>query len=381
MLEEVVAPLGADLDEVRATVASILKRFGHLDEAADIGTGDDFESHIADFQDAMGLAGTGNLDLLTVNSLTAPRCGVPDRLVSVMAEGDAWQKNKLTYWVKSGAPAVPGASAEGVMRDAFALWAEVTGLEFTPFFMDPDISIEFVPTNHGDGIPFDGPGKVLAHAFYPPPNDPAGNIHFDNAETWTNRMPKPPIGYDLFTVALHEIGHSLGLSHSSDPAAIMYPTIGGVQRSLGLDDIRRIRRLYSGGVTPSPPSPIPPIPPLNPKPPSPSPGPVPPSPPPSAPPWQDPTTRGYINEWVMQANRCFKQVEPGAYIDQWGRWCGRRKNGVVSTCNQSPDPPGWTSQQYLWSHDGKVENYPYRVRQYVNLRLAGTSYSSLANCG
>jgi hypothetical protein len=43
-------------------------------------------------------------------------------------------------------------------------------------------------------------------------------MHFDDSESWH-------IGAntDLFSVALHELGHSLGLGHADDPAAVMYP--------------------------------------------------------------------------------------------------------------------------------------------------------------
>jgi len=51
---------------------------------------------------------------------------------------------------------------------------------------------------------------------------------------------------DLESVAVHEIGHLLGLDHSSDSNAVMYSKIppGTVKRDLAQDDIDGIHALY-----------------------------------------------------------------------------------------------------------------------------------------
>ena len=51
-------------------------------------------------------------------------------------------------------------------------------------------------------------------------------------------------------VATHELGHALGLNHSGDPAATMYPSYSYCSqemRSLGADDIAGARSLYGNG--------------------------------------------------------------------------------------------------------------------------------------
>ncbi len=50
--------------------------------------------------------------------------------------------------------------------------------------------------------------------------------------------------YDVETVLLHENGHGLGLGHSSVSGSIMQAFYGGVQRTLGTDDINGISALY-----------------------------------------------------------------------------------------------------------------------------------------
>lgn len=53
---------------------------------------------------------------------------------------------------------------------------------------------------------------------------------------------------DLFSVTVHELGHSLGLMHSNIPDAIMFPYYRGYSKSIKLhsDDIVAIRKLYGG---------------------------------------------------------------------------------------------------------------------------------------
>lgn len=56
-----------------------------------------------------------------------------------------------------------------------------------------------------------------------------------------------PAAYNLFIVAAHEFGHALGMSHSSDPGALMYPVYSyATGYPLSEDDIEGIQALYGG---------------------------------------------------------------------------------------------------------------------------------------
>jgi len=68
----------------------------------------------------------------------------------------------------------------------------------------------------------------------------------------------PGSAYDTQTVWLHELGHGLGLGHSSDQNAVMYAYYSDLQRDLADDDINGITALYPSGGEPTPtPTPTP----------------------------------------------------------------------------------------------------------------------------
>jgi hypothetical protein len=75
----------------------------------------------------------------------------------------------------------------------------------------------------------------------------AGDITFNTGQAFN-------IGstYDLFTVAMHEFGHSLGLNESSVSSAIEYGTYVGKKTGLASDDIAGIRSIYSANGPRSP---------------------------------------------------------------------------------------------------------------------------------
>lgn len=159
-------------------------------------------------------------------------------------EGSGPDGLRLGYFIGNLPGSLPPDAARREILRALAEWGRYTRLEFVPV-ASPQIpltvAILFAAGSHGDAYPFDGPGRILAHTFYPAPPNPepiAGDMHFDLEESWrTGRA------VDLFSVALHEVGHALGLGHSDRPGSVMYPYYR-MNWGLAPDDIEGIQSLY-----------------------------------------------------------------------------------------------------------------------------------------
>jgi hypothetical protein len=152
------------------------------------------------------------------------------------------------------------------ISSAFATWASVCGLTVLGPIMDsgapggaPEATGAHVADIRIAAIAGFSSSSVLAHAYSPGTESLygmggtiMGDLHLNLTKDWVDDPFDPDDGafYDLETVALHEIGHSLGLLHSDVAGSVMKSSYEGGKRSLTGDDIAGITHIY--GAVPEP---------------------------------------------------------------------------------------------------------------------------------
>ncbi len=183
-------------------------------------------------------------------------------------EGATWATTSITYSFATGTYSSDasdpfsssiGGSYQNAIQWALQQWASVTPLTFTQVAdsQSADIRIGFGDlntsstgvigqtslfwTSSGNFVPdevvrLEDPNQLAL--------TPDGSGNYDYSGTPAT----------LEQVALHEIGHALGLAHASDPNAVMYASVGANNQTLDGTDVAGIQSLY--GAPASTPTPV-----------------------------------------------------------------------------------------------------------------------------
>ncbi|KAL4002392.1 Matrixin family protein [Acanthocheilonema viteae] len=209
---------------------------------------------------------TGKIDAATRELMSRKRCGLSDRPIEEAFQGrrrrghqkrfalmgPKWTKQIITYSVNNPSRSIPHLGAiRREINEAINSWQYILPMQFHEVRpeSEADVKIRFAIGDHGDPYHFDGSGKILAHAF-PPGEGIGGDIHLDDDEHWTVALTGDPYRQQvsLRSIAMHEFGHSIGLSHSNQEDSVMYAFYQyDLPAKLSYDDLLAVRTLYGGG--------------------------------------------------------------------------------------------------------------------------------------
>lgn len=190
-------------------------------------------------------------------------------------QGNPWHRKEITYQVTRYPSRHRPEGVDAAIAKAFGYWqGALPDVTFVPVpdnagGVQADIAIRFVdPADPASDFHFDpanpveqtsqaSEGLIIAHSFYPLAENGtlAGNIYFnaalDEGRWWALVADgdAAPGAIDLVTVAVHEIGHALGLGHSEVDASLMYPYYLGPRAALHAHDIEQAQAIYVRGRT------------------------------------------------------------------------------------------------------------------------------------
>jgi hypothetical protein len=166
---------------------------------------------------------------------------------SVGWDGPGRGSAELTYYVgpTPGDFGLDRDAVKAALRTAMDAWSAVADIAFT----------ETQTPGRADSIDFsfagiDGAGGALAQAYFPDDVNPriiAGDVQFDTSETWENGNARGGSAFDLVYVAVHELGHALGLEHSSANGSVLADRVSSNQRftNLAAADVDAVLGLYA----------------------------------------------------------------------------------------------------------------------------------------
>jgi len=207
-------------------------------------------------QRAAGLAEDGIVGPKTKAALTTGS-GLANDSTVAGGHPDARSGKVITWWLDD--ESLPGylklASVLAELAAAFEAWSAPCGVTFTREVdaTRATLHIDFDDRSEVNEFVFDGPGGALAEAT-------PQSITFDASERWVlaedgAQPTRKWVSWEettfcLLPVAMHEIGHVLGLTHSNEPRDVMSPFYMSDRVRLSDNDLARAKGLL--GATPSP---------------------------------------------------------------------------------------------------------------------------------
>jgi predicted Zn-dependent protease len=149
-------------------------------------------------------------------------------------------KRDFTWDLISDSPDIEGQKREVLaLKRAFLKWALVIPVKFKYVEENGDISITFSSTDNY----FKNSPNALAYAFVGTMSQ-AIDLVFNESYRWVLNREVGNNQYDAEIVAIHEIGHVLGLNHSQmSDLDVMWPVYNKIS-DLSANDITRMQAIW-----------------------------------------------------------------------------------------------------------------------------------------
>jgi Ca2+-binding RTX toxin-like protein len=167
-------------------------------------------------------------------------------------EGPVWASGTITWSFASGTPfssAITGPY-QTTVQSALAAWSESANLSFHQVAAGTPADIEIGWGSLEDGSAA-GSGTIGLTTIYTTGSNQLAQATVELEDPAQRALASTAQGYTwqsttstLYQVSLHELGHALGLDHSTDPDAVMYPTAQTTNPGLSLADIAGMQLLY-----------------------------------------------------------------------------------------------------------------------------------------
>jgi peptidoglycan hydrolase-like protein with peptidoglycan-binding domain len=201
------------------------------------------EAAVTAMQRSYGLDRTGVVDADTLAMMQRPRCAHPDGEQPLdpshkfSTQGSRWTTRSVSWRLNMGNERdISAADVQSALRAAFDEVTFASGLSFPQITGTADIEVSFKDIGSRDA--------ALAQAYFPSTDARGGDLEFNVNRTW-NKL-------EVQSIGLHELGHSMGLLHSSLTQSVMFPSTTSAASSrttLSNDDQLGLRVVYGRWAT------------------------------------------------------------------------------------------------------------------------------------